>query len=49
LPAGDDGLRSANTLAATGFTDEEINRMTRTAIEAAFVDEPTRQRLLARI
>ncbi len=35
--------------AVMGFTDEEINRMTRTAIEAAFVDEPTRQRLLARI
>ncbi|HEV7307306.1 adenosine deaminase [Ensifer sp.] len=32
-----------------GFTDEEINGMTRTAIEAAFVDEATRQRLLARI
>ena len=30
-----------------GFTDEEINGMTRTAIEAAFVDEPTRQRLLS--
>ena len=30
-----------------GFSDEEINGMTRTAIEAAFVDEPTRQRLLA--
>ncbi|MEI3854336.1 MULTISPECIES: adenosine deaminase [Ensifer] len=35
--------------AVMGFTDEEINGMTRTAIEAAFVDEPTRQRLLARI
>ncbi|WEX77525.1 adenosine deaminase [Sinorhizobium numidicum] len=30
-----------------GFEDGELNRMTRTAIEAAFVDEPTRQRLLA--
>lgn len=38
-------------LAATefGFTDAEINGMTRTAIEAAFVDEPTRERLLARL
>ncbi|MBA4796384.1 MAG: adenosine deaminase [Rhizobiales bacterium] len=32
---------------AFGFTDEEINGMTRTAIEAAFVDEETRARLLA--
>lgn len=31
---------------AFGFTDEEINGMTRTAIEAAFVDEETRARLL---
>jgi adenosine deaminase len=30
-----------------GFSDEQINGMTRTAIEAAFVDEPTRARLLA--
>ncbi|THK36257.1 adenosine deaminase [Ensifer sp. MPMI2T] len=30
-----------------GFEDSEINGMTRTAIEAAFVDEATRQRLLA--
>ena len=30
-----------------GFSDDEINGMTRTAIEAAFVDEPTRARLLA--
>jgi adenosine deaminase len=30
-----------------GFSDEEINGMTRTAIEAAFVDEATKQRLLA--
>jgi adenosine deaminase len=35
--------------AVMGFTDAEINGMTRTAIEAAFVDEPTRQRLHARI
>ena len=30
-----------------GFTDAEIDGMTRTAIEAAFVDEETRARLLA--
>jgi adenosine deaminase len=30
-----------------GFSDDEIDSMTRTAIEAAFVDEPTRTRLLA--
>lgn len=30
-----------------GFSDEDILGMTRTAIEAAFVDEPTRQRLLS--
>ena len=30
-----------------GFTWDELDGMTRTAIEAAFVDEPTRQRLLA--
>ncbi|WP_077962886.1 adenosine deaminase [Ensifer adhaerens] len=35
--------------AVMGFSDDEINAMTRTAIEAAFVDEATRQRLLARI
>lgn len=34
---------------AFGFTDEEINGMTRTAIEAAFVDEETRARLLAAV
>jgi adenosine deaminase len=33
--------------AIMGFADEELNAMTRTAIEAAFVDEPTRQKLLA--
>ena len=32
-----------------GFSDDEILGMTRTAIEAAFVDEPTRQRLLSRL
>lgn len=32
-----------------GFTDAEIDGMTRTAIEAAFVDEETRARLLARL
>lgn len=32
-----------------GFSDAEIDAMTRTAIEAAFVDEPTRQALLARL
>ncbi|NRP72260.1 Aminodeoxyfutalosine deaminase [Ensifer psoraleae] len=32
-----------------GFEDSEINGMTRTAIGAAFVDEATRQRLLAAI
>lgn len=31
-----------------GFSDAEINAMTRTAIEAAFVDEDTRARLLNR-
>ncbi|WP_043622796.1 adenosine deaminase [Ensifer sp. ZNC0028] len=35
--------------AVMGFSDGEINGMTRTAIEAAFVDEPTRKLLLARI
>jgi len=32
-----------------GFSDAEIDGMTRTALEAAFVDEATRARLLARI
>ncbi len=32
-----------------GFSDIEINAMTRTAIEAAFVDEQTRSALLARL
>jgi adenosine deaminase len=31
-----------------GFSDTEINRMTRTALECAFVDEETRAKLLAR-
>ena len=35
--------------AAFGFSDDEINAMTRTAIEAAFVDEATRKTLLAKI
>jgi adenosine deaminase len=32
-----------------GISDREINVMTRTAIEAAFVDEETRKRLLAKL
>lgn len=32
-----------------GFSDDEINAMTRTAIEAAFVEEPVRVQLLARL
>ncbi len=32
-----------------GFSDAEIDAMTRTAIEAAFVDETTRQALLSRL
>ena len=34
---------------AFGFSDTEINTMTRTGIEAAFVDEATRARLLAQL
>lgn len=34
---------------AFGFSDTEINRMTRTALECAFMDEATRERLLARL
>jgi adenosine deaminase len=34
---------------AMGFTDDELLAMTRTAIEAAFVDAPTRRRLLSRL
>jgi len=32
-----------------GFNDDDINGMTRTAIEAAFVDEATRQALISRL
>lgn len=32
-----------------GFSEDELNGMTRTALEAAFVDEDTRSRLLARL
>jgi adenosine deaminase len=32
-----------------GFTDKELTQVTRNAIEAAFVDEPTRHKLLARL
>lgn len=32
-----------------GFSENEINDMTRTALEAAFVDEDTRRRLMARL
>ncbi|MBP1871412.1 adenosine deaminase [Ensifer adhaerens] len=32
-----------------GFEDDDINGMTRTAIEAAFVDEATRQALISRL
>lgn len=32
-----------------GFSDADILGMTRTAIEAAFVDEPTREKLLAKL
>ncbi len=44
-------LRREYELAATefGFSETEINGMTRTALEAAFVDEATRARLLAAI
>ena len=34
---------------AFGLSDAEINAMTRTAIEAAFVDEETRKALFARL
>lgn len=34
---------------AMGFTDEELDGMTKTAIGAAFVDEETRRRLLSRL
>ena len=39
--------REYEIAADMGFSREEIAGMTRTAIEAAFVDEPTRSRLLA--
>ncbi|PZM16034.1 adenosine deaminase [Rhizobium tubonense] len=44
-------LKREYDLASTafGFSDDEINAMTRTAIEAAFVDEETRRALLAKI
>jgi adenosine deaminase len=32
-----------------GFSDAEIDQMTRTGIEAAFIDEPTRQALFAKL
>jgi adenosine deaminase len=50
-PFFDTSLRREYDLASTafGFSDLEINDMTRTAIEAAFVDEATRQALLAKI
>jgi adenosine deaminase len=35
--------------AAMGFSDAEIDRMTKTAIEAAFVDDDTRAQLLGRL
>ena len=34
---------------AFGFSDAEIDAMTRTAVEAAFVDEDTRRSLFARL
>lgn len=42
-------LKREYELAASAFhfSEEEINGLTRTALEAAFVDEPTRARLLA--
>ncbi|OLP62278.1 adenosine deaminase [Xaviernesmea oryzae] len=50
-PFFDTSLAQEYEIAATvfGFSDAEIDAMTRTAIEAAFVDEPTRQRLLAQL
>jgi adenosine deaminase len=44
-------LKREYELASTsfGFSDDEINAMTRTAVEAAFVDEVTRASLLARL
>ena len=34
---------------AKGFSDDDLREVTRTALEAAFVDEPTRARLLAKL
>ena len=44
-------LKREYELASTafGFSDDEINAMTRTAVEAAFVDEETRRNLFARL
>ena len=44
-------LKREYELASTafGFSDDEINAMTRTAIEAAFVDEATRAALLTKL
>ncbi|MBB5576747.1 MULTISPECIES: adenosine deaminase [Rhizobium] len=44
-------LKREYELASTsfGFSDDEINAMTRTAVEAAFVDDATRASLLARL
>jgi adenosine deaminase len=44
-------LKREYELASTafGFRDDEIDAMTRTAIEAAFVDEATRATLLAKL
>ncbi|MGO8485158.1 hypothetical protein AB9F39_39520, partial [Rhizobium leguminosarum] len=44
-------LKREYELAATalGFSDAEIDATTRTAVEAAFVDEETSKALLARI
>ncbi len=44
-------LKREYELAATAFrfSEQEINALTRTALQAAFVDEPTRARLLAMI
>jgi adenosine deaminase len=50
-PYFDTSLAKEYEIAKTrmGFSDAELDRMTRTAIEAAFVDEATRARLLAMI
>lgn len=41
--------REYEVAADMGFSDDEIREMTQTAIEAAFVDEPTRKRLLSMV